>query len=97
MVIKLCFIRDAVFPTRLALLEFEPVNHSRLLTTANRILRMWVSRQLEGNNLHNLQFIVTFIIGVYYPCWFKVKVKHSWTEGPRHVLLQLDCLTRKEC
>ena len=40
----------------------------------------------------NLQFIVDFIIGVYYLCWFNVKVKHSWIEGPRHVLFQLDCL-----
>ena len=39
-----------------------------------------------------------FIIGVYYPCWFTMKVKHSWIEGPRHILFQLNCLTsqRKE-
>ena len=46
----------------------------------------------------NLQFIVEFIIGLYYPCWFNVKVKHSWIKGPRHILFQLDCLKsqRKE-
>ncbi|KAK1894408.1 ADP-ribosylation factor 1 [Dissostichus eleginoides] len=34
----------------------------------------------------------------YYPCWFNVKVKHSWIEGLGHILFQLDCLKsqRKE-
>ena len=30
-----------------------------------------------------------FIIAVYFPCWFEIKVKSSWIEGPRHVLFQL--------
>ncbi|KAJ8387960.1 hypothetical protein AAFF_G00147510 [Aldrovandia affinis] len=94
-----CAVKDGVLPARLALLEIGPVNHSRWLTTANRLLRLWVSKHgLKGKNLKNLQFIVEFIIGVYYPCWFNVKVKHSWIEGPRHILFQLDCLKsqRKE-
>ena len=94
-----CAIRNGVLPTRLALLEIGPVNHSRWLTTANRLLRLWVSKHgLKGKNLDNLQCIVEFIIGVYYPCWFRVKVMHCWVEGPRHVLFQLDCLKsqRKE-
>ncbi|KAI4796469.1 hypothetical protein KUCAC02_026971 [Chaenocephalus aceratus] len=94
-----CAVRDGVFPARLALLEIGPVNHSRWLTTANRLLRLWVSKhRLKGKKLKNLQLIVEFIIGVYYPCWFNVKVKHSWIEGPRHILFQLDCLKsqRKE-
>ena len=100
MAIKMvCTIRDGVLPARLALLEIGPINHSRWLTTANRLLRLWVAKHgLKGKLLKNLQFIVEFIIGVYYPCWFNVKVKHSWTEGPRHILFQLDCLKsqRKE-
>lgn len=94
-----CAVRDGVLPARIALLEIGPVNHSRWLTTANRLLRLWVSKHgLKGKNLKNLRFIVEFIIGVYYPCWFKVKVNHSWIEGPRHILFQLDCLKsqRKE-
>lgn len=85
-------IREGVFPARMALLEIGPVNHSRWLTTANRLLRLWVSKHgLKGKNLRNLQLIVEFIIGVYYPCWFNAKVKHCWIEGPRHILFQLDC------
>jgi hypothetical protein len=94
-----CAVRDGVLPAGLALLEIGPLNHSRWLTTANRLLRLWVSKHgLERKNLKNLKCIVEFIIGVYYPCWFNVKVKHSWIEGPRHILFQLDCLKnqRKE-
>ncbi|KAG0718100.1 hypothetical protein GWK47_007861 [Chionoecetes opilio] len=81
------------------LLEIGPVNYSRWLTTANRLIRLWVSKhELKGKNLKNLHCIVEFIIGVYYPYWFNVKVKHSWIEGPRYILFQLDCLKsqRKE-
>lgn len=92
-------IRNGMLPTRMALLEIGPVSHSRWLTTANRLLRLWVSKHgLKGKNLKNLQFIVEFIIGVYYPCWFNIKVKHSWIEGPKHILFQMHCLRsqRKE-
>ena len=54
---------------------------------------MWVSKHgLKGNNLQNLQLIVEYIVGVYYPCWFRIKVKHSWVEGPHHILFQLRML-----
>lgn len=92
-------MREGVLPQKLALLEIGPVNHSRWLATANRILRLYISNHgLEGEDLENLEKISEFIISVYYPCWFMAKVKHSWIEGPRHVLFQLECLKsqRKE-
>ncbi|KAG0725262.1 hypothetical protein GWK47_038964 [Chionoecetes opilio] len=95
-----CAVRDGVLPVGLALLEIGPVNDNRWLTTANRLLRLWVKQHgLKEKNRKNLHFILEFIIGVYYPCcWFNVKVKHSWIEGSRHILFQLDCLKsqRKE-
>ena len=33
--------------------------------------------------------IVEYLVGVYIPTWLLIKVKHDWTEGPRHVLYQL--------
>ena len=82
-----CAVRDGVLPARIALLEIGPVNHSRWLTTANRLLRLWVSKHgLKGKNLKNLRFIVEFIIGVYYPCWFKVKVNHCLKSQRKEVL-----------
>ena len=34
----------------------------------------------------------SFITMVYFPCWFQVKVNHSWVDGPRNVLFELSCL-----
>ena len=28
-------------------------------------------------------------MGVYSPMWFEIKVKHNWTNGPHHILKQL--------
>lgn len=51
---------------------------------------MWESEHnLEGDLLLRLETIVTFIVSVYYPMWFNIKVKHSWLEGPRHILTEL--------
>ena len=90
-------VRDGVLPERLAMLEIGPVNHSRWLTTACRFMRLWVSRHglKAGRMLSNLRLIVTFIVGVYVPNWFNIKVKHSWIEGPYHLLYQLELLRQQ--
>jgi hypothetical protein len=86
-------IRTGVLPSDLALLEIGPVSHARWLTTASRICRLWVSKHsLTGQTLNNLRLIVEYIVGIYYPCWFNIKVKHAWVEGPRHILYQLQLL-----
>jgi len=55
--------------------------------------RLWISKHgLSKKNSDNLRLIVEFIIGVYIPNWFNIKVKHIWTEGPRHILYQLELL-----
>ena len=76
------------------MLEIGPVNHSRWLTTACRFLRLWVSkhRLKVGKNLTNLKLIVEFIVGVYIPNWFNIKVRHGWEKGPNHLLYQLELL-----
>ena len=33
--------------------------------------------------------MIEFIVGVYIPTWFLIKVKHQWAEDPRHVWPQL--------
>ena len=86
-------IRTGVLPDRVAHLEIGPVSHSRWLTTTPRFLRIWISRHgLKGKQLQNLKLIVEFIVGVYMPNWFNVKVNPSWVEGPNHVLFQLGLL-----
>ena len=89
-------IQSGELPKDLALLSIGPVNHARWLTTANRLCRLWISHHgLKGKPLKNLRHIVEFITGVYYPCWFEIKVKHSWIEGPRHVLFQLQLIAQQ--
>ena len=83
-------IRTGNMSARLALLEIGPVNHSRWLTTATRFLRIWCSKHgLRGKNLENLKDIVDYIMKVYIPNWFNMKIKHNWIQGPYHVLFQL--------
>ena len=84
-----CTIRDGVLSVRLALLEIVPVNHSRWLTTENRLLRLWVWRHgLKGTNLKNLQFTVEFIIGVYTILAGSTLPSYH----ARHIPFLLDCL-----
>ena len=72
-------------------MDIGPVFHARWLTTANRLMRVWVSKhRFKGKNLNNLKMIVEFIVGVYYPVWFDVKVRNSFVNGPRHLLKQLE-------
>ena len=64
--------------------------HSRWLHTGSSLLLLWVCKHgLERDNLKNLELIVKFLVSVYFPMRFQIKVKHSWIEGPRHILNQL--------
>ena len=84
-------------PTDLAKMEIGPVCHSRWLTTANRFMRIYISKHgFTGKNRSNLKMIVEYITGVYYPMWFEAKVKNCFTEGPRHILKQFE-LVRLQC
>ena len=90
-------IRSGTVSSQLASLEIGPVNHARWLTTANRFLRLWISENnFEEEDMRKLKLIVQFIVGVYYPMWFSVKVKHSWIEAPRHVLEQVMLVREQE-
>lgn len=56
--------------------------HSRFLTTANRILRHYVSQEKPSKNLVTL---VNFIIKVYAPMWFSIKSRENVRMGPIHL------------
>ncbi|KAB0805378.1 hypothetical protein PPYR_02348 [Photinus pyralis] len=56
--------------------------HSRWLTTANRILRLYVSTDEPSENL---VILVTFILKVYAPMWFIIKSKPSCLQGAFNV------------
>lgn len=74
----------------LANIQPGPISHSRWLTTAIRILRLYVS---SNEPSQNLIILATYVVKVYAPVWFSIKVKSACWEGPRH-LWKLIFLTR---
>src|SRR6218665_1647801 len=58
------------------------LNNSRWLTTANRILLLYVS---DKKPFENLKTLVTYIIRVYAPMWFAIKVHSLCKDGARHL------------
>jgi len=57
------------------------LNHSRWITTANRILRLYIG---VDNPSKSLKQLVTFIIRVYAPTWFAIKFQPSCKDGAKH-------------
>ncbi|GBM24542.1 hypothetical protein AVEN_217122-1 [Araneus ventricosus] len=51
------------------------LNLARWLTTANRILRLYISTS------NQLIILVVFTLRVYAPSWFRIKVHHSIKDG----------------
>lgn len=58
------------------------IAHSRWLTTANRVLRLYVGTEEPSTALKTL---VEYILKVYCTGWFSIKQKHSITNGAKHV------------
>ncbi|XP_055922808.1 uncharacterized protein LOC129953593 [Eupeodes corollae] len=59
------------------------MSHSRWLTTANRILRLYVGTEKPSKEL---LVLATYIIKVYVFVWFQIKTKPSCLDGPKHIL-----------
>ena len=57
------------------------LNKSRWLTTANRILKLYVSIKIPSEKLKAL---VMFIIRIYAALWFAIKSHSSYKDGARH-------------
>lgn len=75
-------ISVGVCPVDLSLRNPGLMNHSRWLTTGNRILRLYVS---TANPSDQLKELVVFIVRVYAAMWFEIKMKPSCKDGGRHV------------
>jgi hypothetical protein len=58
------------------------LNHSRWITTANRVLRLYVASEEPSINLKHL---VTYIVKVYGPLWFSIRMHPSCKDGARHL------------
>ena len=58
------------------------LNHSRWFTTANRILRFYVS---QANPFTSLILFAEFIMKVYAPMWFRIKCNSSVVNGAKRL------------
>ena len=64
----------------LQFLEVGPIVHSRWLTLACRILRLYVSKETPAN----LQAIAHFCNSVYFPTWFESKKQNQIIHGAKN-------------
>lgn len=64
--------------------------HSRWVTTANRLLRLYISTDKPSKIFCS---IVQYIMQVYVPMWFSIKQSTSFVNGPKHILKTIE-LTR---
>jgi len=76
-------VSDGHCPEDLAKQEPGTLNHSRWITTANRILRLYIAKAEPSNSL---QILATNIVKVYAPMWFNIKTNSLCTNGAKHVL-----------
>lgn len=58
------------------------ISHARWLTTVNRILRLYVATEHPFGPLKTL---ATYIMKVYAPMWFIIKMNPSFIEGLKHL------------
>ncbi|XP_060801595.1 uncharacterized protein LOC132902031 [Amyelois transitella] len=75
-------ISTGSFSLNLANIAPGPLNHSRWLTTANRILRLYATKT---DPEENLVILATFVMRVYGPMWFTIKCNPSCTNGAKHL------------
>ena len=68
----------------LARKEPGPVVHSRWLTTANRILRLYVSDKQPSAEL---VLLTDYVLQVYAPVWFSIKLEPECFKGVKHLWL----------
>lgn len=58
------------------------MSHARWLTTANRILRLYVSTEQPTNELI---LMANYICKTYCPTWFQIKINNSCKDGARNL------------
>ncbi|GBP52842.1 hypothetical protein EVAR_39005_1 [Eumeta japonica] len=75
-------VSTSVFSSGLANIKPRPLNHFRWLTTANRILRLYVSKT---DPEEKLVILATYVMKVYAPMWFTIKSNPSCINGAKHL------------
>lgn len=75
-------VSDGICPEDLASRHPGKLSHSRWLTTANRILRLYIS---TDNANAELRILATYVAQVYAPMWFTIKQSPSCVNASRHL------------
>lgn len=70
-----------------------PQNVARWLSTAARLLRLYMSSSSPSDALRK---IVLYVMKVYIPLWFRKKWNEFWADGGRHIFA-LVSLSRQHC
>lgn len=73
-------VKSGVCPAELARKSPGNISHARWLTTANRILRLYITESKPSKNLTKL---AKYVVLVYAPTWFEVKRTKSCVEGSK--------------
>ncbi|GBN18008.1 hypothetical protein AVEN_1395-1 [Araneus ventricosus] len=75
-------VKSGSSPEDLSVREPDPLSHSRWLTTANRVFRLYLSIE---NPTDEHKILVSFISRSYMPVWVHIKKGKCFTNGPEHV------------
>ncbi|CAH1111453.1 unnamed protein product [Psylliodes chrysocephalus] len=75
-------IREGYCPDNLSKKDPGKMGHARWLTTANRLLRLYISTELLSENLI---LLANFVMKVYAPVWFSIKTQPSIQYGSVHL------------
>ena len=86
-------IKSGKIESRLLHLTAGPVNHSRWLTTACRLMTAYLKKNpFKGKAKRALYSIVFFVVTNYVPCWFAIKIRPLICDASHHVLLSVELL-----
>lgn len=75
-------ISEGTIPSSLSQREPGRMSHARWLTTANRILRLYVA---TTNSSEELIILTTYIVKVYASSWFDIRSNSSCKHGSKHL------------
>ena len=82
-------INEGEVPAKLALQKVGPLNHSRWLTLATRILHLYTRTE---NPCDGLRKVTSFIMQVYGPSWYHIKRAPKFRSVPALLLPQMNYL-----
>ena len=80
-------VMKGIVDTDLKYLEVGGLCHSRWLTLGCHILRYYVSKSKPSKNL---QILAEYLVRIYFPFWFRIKLHNIIAEGSKHFFYMLD-------